>query len=78
MITISPSVKNIFPQTRFGAMIIRGICPSVDRSIMDDLISDEIEQLKDYYHGYERNLKTIASYLSKTISGVQIESIDIY
>ena len=54
MITISPSVKNIFPQTRFGAMIIRGICPSVDRSIMDDLISDEIEQLKDYYHDYER------------------------
>lgn len=54
MITISPSVKNIFPQTRFGSMIIRGICPLADRSIMDDLISNEIEQLKENHLGYER------------------------
>lgn len=56
MIKISPSVKNIFPQARFGAMIVEDICPSVDHSIMDDLIANEIQQLRDSYHGYERKV----------------------
>lgn len=54
MITISPSVKHIFPQARFGAMTVKGICQPADHSIMDDLITNEIKQLKDSYDGYER------------------------
>lgn len=54
MIKISPSVKSTFPETKFGMMIVNGLCSPIERAVMDNIIATEIEQMKLNNSGYER------------------------
>ena len=54
MIKISPSVKSTFPESKFGMMIVKGLCSPIERAVMDNIIATEIEQMKSNNSGYER------------------------
>ncbi len=54
MIKISPSVKGTFPEMKFGMMIVNGLCSPIERAVMDNIITTEIEQMKLNHSGYER------------------------
>ncbi len=54
MIKISPFVKSTFPETKFGMMIVNGLCSTIERAVMDNIIATEIEQMKLNNSGYER------------------------
>lgn len=54
MIKISPSVKNTFPETKFGMMIVKGLSSPIERAVMDNIIATEIAQMKLNNSGYER------------------------
>ncbi len=54
MIKISPSVKSTFPESKFGMMIVSGLCSPIERAVMDNIIATEIEQMKSNNSGYKR------------------------
>lgn len=54
MIKISPSVKNTFPETKFGMMIVKGLCSPIERAVMDNIIATEIEHIKLNNSNYVR------------------------
>ncbi|PJJ29259.1 hypothetical protein [Lacrimispora celerecrescens] len=54
MIKISPSVKNTFPETKFGMMIVKGLCSPIERAVMDNIIATEIEHMKLNNSNYVR------------------------
>ncbi len=72
MIKISPSVKNIYPEAKFGAMIVSGIDHEEGHSCMTDIITKELQQLRQRYCDYDRKailqmepLRSYAAYYKK-------------
>lgn len=54
MMKISPSVKSTLPETKFGMMIVKGLCSPIERAVMDNITATEIEQMKLNNSCYER------------------------
>ena len=54
MIRRSPVVKSQFPEADFGAIIVKGLFVSSDRTQMDRILSAELQQLKADHNEYDR------------------------
>jgi len=54
MFQISPTVKELYPTSKFGIMVVRGLNSSANRPHMDTLKNNEIKRIKALRGGYER------------------------
>ena len=54
MINITPMARSVYPDTKFGAMVVKGISLSAGRAVMDNIVAEEIEAIKSKYPDYER------------------------
>jgi len=54
MINITPLAKSMYPNTKFGAMVVKGISSSAGRAVMDSIVAEEIEGIKSKYPDYDR------------------------
>lgn len=54
MIKISPEVRGLYPQAKFGVMIAKADCPPGERSVMDGVVASELELLRAEHRDYER------------------------
>lgn len=54
MIEKTAAVNELYPETKFGYLVVNGLQGNGDRSVMDAIIIDEIRQMKLAYPEYER------------------------
>jgi len=54
MFQISPAVKELYPTSKFGIMVVRGLNSAANRPLMDTLKNTEIDRIKAMHEGYER------------------------
>jgi len=54
MVNITSQAKIAYPNAKFGAMVVNGICATADRTSMDDIVALEIEQIKSKHPDYQR------------------------
>ncbi|MFA9377010.1 MAG: hypothetical protein ACERKZ_09700 [Lachnotalea sp.] len=68
MIKILPIVRDVYPTTKFGIMVVHGVSNLVERTCMDTLKNTEINQIKQEHKEYERksalNTSPICHYVS--------------
>ena len=56
MINITPLARSVYPNTKFGAMVVKGISSNAGRAVMDNIVAGEIEAIKSKYPDYDRKV----------------------
>ena len=54
MINVTPLVRSSYPEAKFGFMVVKGICSTDGRAVMNNIVGAEIERIKSKYPDYQR------------------------